>query len=341
VSIPITDTSRHFGTDTGWASPIEPITLDSRPGGPGPAAFVAPVLEVSTAIDRVRRGEPVLIDCDPVGVLCLPAAVMDEVAAVTLAAHGRPAIVVPTSIAMRFGLEPGAGVGVGHVALAGGGGDRDLVAVARALVSPRARASWFCSLSSGPVLWIVDDAGIVRSEEPAVMASELSSMAGFGRVTVAVTVDRQRAAPVLPAGAVIRRALRELGPMPVSGPAHLPLAAGPFLGYVARGWDGVEHLIVTSPHGPGDGPVRVVRSCVVGQTFRTSDCACRDGLEQALAEVAHVGRGALVCLQPGPDASFASCTVAMAGNAARDEVFAELALAAVRRLGDKSVPTGA
>jgi hypothetical protein len=298
------------------------------------------VLDVSSAVAQVRRGQPALIGRTADALLALPAAVIDAEGVAAMAEHGRPAVVINASRAARLGLRDH----IGGLALAGDRDrDRDVVTVARALSGAHADRTWFREDDEGPRLRIVPDEGVVVSDDLPVLAAELSDLAGFGPVTVTVEVERGGTQPMVIAATLIRRALLARGALPVSGPARLPLVAGSFSAYVVKAWDGVEHLVVTPPEGPGDGPVRVVRSCVVGQTFRSSQCGCRHELEQALADVAAAGRGALVYLQPASNGvgGLVPCTAESATDcSARDEVLADVALTVVRRLGSP-LATGA
>lgn len=334
---------------TACAATIDPATTDVGTGDatgdaigripPVPSTYPAPVIDVDDAVDQVRRGEPLMVADGTNIVLCLPAAVMDPAAAAAMAAHARITLVVPRSVARRFGLERYAD-GVAVV-----GDQRYAVTVAHALAGPHADQTWFRSDPRGPALQIVDDCGVAGSEDLTVLASELAQLAGFARVAAVVAVqptvsaagdDHRAAAPMLVAASLIGRALHERGPLQVSGPARLPLVAGSFVAYVVQAWDGVDHLVITATEGPRSGPTRVIRSCVIGQTFRSSGCPCRDELEQVLSDLGRGDCGAIVCLLAGPRTSWdglASCPATTPGICSvREDIFADVAVERVREL---------
>jgi len=312
-------------TTSGRGDAAEPVVRTRI----GPSSFPTAMLDVDDAVRQVRRGDPVPITDGADTVLSLPAAVMGPAAAAAIATHGRATVVVPRSTARRVGIERyGRGV-----ALAGA--DRDVVAIARALTNVHADHTWFDADPAGMALEVVDDRGVECSDRLSVLASELTQLAGFGRVTVLVAIEHRVVERMLVATSLIGRALGERGPLPMSGPARLPLGAGSFLAYAVRAWDGVEHLVITAPGGPQDGPIRVTRTCLIGQTFRSRRCSCRDDLDRALADLAGGECGAIVCLLPAagaPGNGLVSCPAAVGSGSAREQVLAEAAVDQVRRV---------
>jgi hypothetical protein len=302
------------------------------------------VLDVDTALAHVRAGRPVTIGSGAAAVTALPAAVLGDAVHRGLAASGALTVALPRALATRLRVRSG------PVA-----GDGDALATIRALASPWATRDDFRPDPAGVGVTVVADGGVVEERSPAVLATELSELAGFGRATVLAPGPAAPGDAAVMPDDLLRTALRARGPLSATGPARMPLPAGTFGVFAVRAWDGVEHVVLvpetglrglnaetglrglnaeTGPNGydHGGGPVRVVSACVVGQAFAPARCGCRRALDDALADAAATGVGTVVLLQ-APRWALASGVCGGGGDDPAVPLLVDLAVAAVARAG--------
>jgi hypothetical protein len=283
------------------------------------------VLDVDTALAHVRAGRPVTIGTGAAAVAALPAAVLGEATHRRLAARGGLSVALPRALATRLRLRSGPVTG-----------DGDALTTIRALASPWATRDDFRPDPAGVGVTVVADGGVVEERGPAVLATELSELAGFGRATV-LAPGSAAANHAVMADDLLRTALRARGPLSATGPARMPLPAGIFRVFAVRGWDGVEHVVLVpepdhTDHDHRGGPVRVVPACIVGQAFASSGCGCRRALDDALADAAATGAGTVVLLQ-APRRALASGACGGGGDDPAVPLLVDLAVAAVARAG--------
>lgn len=95
---------------------------------------------------------------------------------------------------------------------------------------------------------------------------------------------------------IIDAKLRAFG-TPVS--TRLPVAAGDFDVHLHDSPDGKEHLVLSMGDVRGAGPVlvRVHSECFTGDVLGSRRCDCGEQLAEALARIAHEGRGVLIYLR--------------------------------------------
>jgi hypothetical protein len=285
------------------------------------SARPALVLDIDTAVAHVRAGRPVTISTGTEAVTALPASLLHAATGDELAARGPLAVVLARTPASRLRVRSG------PVRL----DDGDTVATVRALASPWATRDQFVADPAGVPVTIVADTGVVAERGLAVLATELSELAGFGRATVVVPTDPGAGDPAVVASDLLCGALRARGPLRATGPARMPLPAGPFSAWSVAAWDGVEHVVLV-PEPGRDGPVRVVPACVIGQGFAPAGCGCRRALDDALADAAATGAGTVVVLQ-APRRALAWGPCGAADDDPAVGLLVDLAVAAVARAG--------
>jgi hypothetical protein len=277
------------------------------------------VLDVDSALAHVRAGRPVTISTGTDAVAAVPAALLHA------AVHDEITARAPLAVALPRGPATRLRVCSGPVLLE----DGDAVATVRALASPWASREHFRRDPAGVPVTVVADSGVVGERGLAVLATELSELAGFGRATVVVPVDAGAGDPAVVADDLLRTALRARGPLAATGPARMPLPAGLFAAWSVAAWDGLEHVVLV-PEPGRDGPVRVVPACVIGQGFAPTACGCRRALDDALADAAATGTGTVVVLQAPPRA-LASGTCGGRSDDPAVPLLVDLAVAAVAR----------
>jgi hypothetical protein len=258
--------------------------------GPRPT----PALAVERAISHARQGRVVVIGSEVGAVLTIPASVLDEAGLAALQGHGAPSIVAPRRLLERLRLS-------GAVALSPRrGGSRSVLAIAGALASPHASASWFRAHEDGVTVQSVPDGGCVSGDDLEVLAAELAQLAGFGPIALVVPASRPVQAPLVRSDDVVWSALASRDPLEVLGVARLPVEAGEIWAHAVRAWDGHEHLVLTPGRELVPGSVRALNACTVGQVFHSSACGCRRAYDDAVAELVCSGSGAVAYLRSAP-----------------------------------------